>query len=119
MMMGGSSSSNYEEYDADGNYIDNEEYTTTGKGTDFMALPHLTPMPLIGGGSAAASDWDTGSLYSAQIASMVAKQAPEDRRVVVVGLGPELGPRPGQELDVRHRREFLEVVKLVEAARVW
>lgn len=99
------------DYDDDGNFVEDAQDDTS-----FLPLPYLTPMPLLGA-STAETDW--GSIYAAQIASLVARQAPEDRRIVVVGLGPDVGPRPGQEVEMEHRKEFLEVVKLVEASRVW
>lgn len=101
------------DYDDDGNFIEDGQDDTS-----FLPLPYLTPMPLLGA-SATEDGGDWGSIYAAQIASLVARQAPEDRRIVVVGLGPDVGPRPGQEVELEHRREFLEVVKLVEASRVW
>lgn len=98
-------------YDDDGNFI---EDGAAADSDDFMPLAHLTPMPLLG-----HTGEGLGSIYAAQIASMVARQAPEDRRIVVVGLGPAIGPRPGQDVELEHRKQFLEMIKLVEAARVW
>lgn len=100
-------------YDDDGNFIEDGH-----DDADFLPLPHLTPMPLLGANTSSEAS-SMGSIYAAQIASLIARQAPEDRRTVVVGLGPAIGPAPGQDLALAHRRQFLEIMKLVEAARVW
>lgn len=82
----------------------------------LLPLPHLTPMPLIGGSQ--ESDVH-GRIYAAQIASIISRQAPSDRRQVVVGLGVDIGPRPNEDLSDDHRKEFLEVVRLTQLCQVW
>lgn len=95
-----------------------EEYDDTDDDYNdaLLPLPHLTPMPLIGGSQ--ESDIQ-GRIYAAQIASLIARQSPLDRRQVVVGLGADIGPRPGEEPTQNHRKEFLEVVRLTQLCRVW
>lgn len=95
---------------------DDDNYDDQGGMDEFLPLPHLTPMPLIGGSQ---EDDIQGRIYATQIASMIARQAPEDRRIVVVGLGPDIGPRPGQDVELSHRKEFLQVIKLAQECRVW
>lgn len=81
---------------------------------DFMPLPHLTPMSLLGG------DDSLGNIYAVQIASMISRQSPEDRRMVIVGIGPELGTNSNEgNITLHHRKQYLEVMKLVQTSRVW
>lgn len=71
-------------------------------------------MPLIGG----CNESDVyGKIYAAQIASLISRQAPSEKRQVVVGLG--VGPAPGKELTEDHRKEFLEVIRLTQLCKVW
>ncbi|CAN6672544.1 hypothetical protein TRVA0_046S00848 [Trichomonascus vanleenenianus] len=86
-------------------------------GQDMLTpLPHLTPMPLVGGGG----DRDVaGKLYAAIVASLVSRQAPQEKRKVMVALGPGVGPRPDEDITKNHRKELLEVVRLVQQCRVW
>jgi proteasome assembly chaperone 3 len=51
----------------------------------LLPLAHLTPTTLLGG---TVPERETlGQLYAAQIASAVAKRNPEERRMLVLGLG--------------------------------
>lgn len=51
----------------------------------LLPSTHLTPKTLLGGGG---EDRETlGQLYAAQIASQVSLRSPEDRRILVLGLG--------------------------------
>lgn len=82
----------------------------------LFPLPELTPIPLVG----ADTDDTSGRLYSTLIASMVSRQAPEENRTVVVGLGGDIGPRNDHEsVTKEHRRELLEVIRLVQKCKVW
>ncbi|PHH77108.1 hypothetical protein CDD80_932 [Ophiocordyceps camponoti-rufipedis] len=52
---------------------------------DLLPSTHLTPTTLLGGGD---DDRQTlGQLYAAQIASHLSLRSPDDRRVLVLGLG--------------------------------
>ncbi|ANB14375.1 hypothetical protein AWJ20_1963 [Sugiyamaella lignohabitans] len=96
---------NYENRDDDGN-----------PENDLLPLSHLTPMPLVGG----SSDHDVqGRLYASMIASIVSRQSPDENRTVLVGLGTSIGPRPDEEITIEHRKQLLEIVKLVQECRVW
>lgn len=98
------------DYDDDGNYIGQENNEVND---DFLPLPYLTPMVVLG------QNDPFMSTYAAQIASMIARQAPEDRRTVMIGLGPHVGPRPHEDLEPVHRKQFLEIIKLLEQTRIW
>lgn len=69
--------------------------TGSSAGVVEMSLPtsnhgllpstHLTPKTLLGAGG---DDRETlGQLYAAQIASQISLRSPEDRRILVLGLG--------------------------------
>lgn len=81
---------------------------------DDLVLPGITPTPLIG----ASLEDSAGGLYASVIASMVARQSPDDTRKLLIGMGP-LGPRQGSAPSKDDREELLFVVKLVESCRVW
>ncbi|KAF5099064.1 hypothetical protein D0Z03_001097 [Geotrichum reessii] len=98
------------DYDDDGNYIGQENNEVND---DFLPLPYLTPMVAMGHGDPFVST------YAAQIASLIARQAPDDRRIVMIGLGPHVGPKPNEDLEPVHRKQFLEIIKLIEQSRVW
>ncbi len=75
-------------------------------GTTGGLLPstHLNPTTLLGGGG---DDRETlGQLYATQIASQLSMRAPEDRRILVVGLGL-------QKLDTK-REAFFDLIELVQ-----
>lgn len=56
---------------------------STTKG--LLPSTHLTPRTLLGGGG---EDRETlGQLYAAQIASHLSMTSPDDRRILVLGLG--------------------------------
>uniref|UniRef100_A0A060SXD5 ARAD1A08514p n=1 Tax=Blastobotrys adeninivorans TaxID=409370 RepID=A0A060SXD5_BLAAD len=82
---------------------------------DMFPLPHLTPMPLIG----ADSNDIQGRLYASQVASTISRQSPEEKRTVVIGLGPDIGPRVDEPITAHHRKQLVEVIRLVEQCRVW
>lgn len=51
----------------------------------LLPSTHLTPKTLLGGGG---DDRETlGQLYAAQIASQISLRSPDDRRILVLGLG--------------------------------
>lgn len=51
----------------------------------LLPLPHLTPKTLLGGGGEERES--LAQLYAVQIASHIARRDPEERRMLVVGLG--------------------------------
>ncbi|PFH59303.1 hypothetical protein XA68_12566 [Ophiocordyceps unilateralis] len=61
------------------------EMTLPSLGNDLLPSTHLTPTTLLGGGG---GDRETiGQLYAAQIASHLSLRSPDDRRILVLGLG--------------------------------
>ena len=51
----------------------------------LLPSTHLTPKTILGGGG---EDRETlGQLYAAQVASQLSLRSPEDRRILVLGLG--------------------------------
>ena len=51
----------------------------------ILPSAHLTPTTLLGAGS---GERDTlGQLYASQIASLITTRAPDDRRILLLGLG--------------------------------
>jgi proteasome assembly chaperone 3 len=69
----------------------------------LMPGSHLTPTTLLGGGG---GDRETlGHLYATQIASFISTKNPEDRRILLLGLGLE-APQLDQEA-------FLDILELV------
>ncbi|KAK9459273.1 uncharacterized protein V1516DRAFT_679464 [Lipomyces oligophaga] len=81
---------------------------------DYSLLPltHLTPMGLIG----APPDDAEGRMYAVQIASLISRQAPEERRTVVVSLAPM---KYGQMTTEQQREMFLTIVEMVGECRLW
>lgn len=73
-------------------------------------------MPLIGGSH---EDDIHGRIYATQIASLISREAPSNKCQIVVGLGVDIGPKPGQDLTAEHRKEFLEVIRLTQLCKVW
>lgn len=54
-------------------------------GSDLLPLPHLTATTILGG---ADPERDTlGQLFATQIASSIAGRMPEEKRLLVVGMG--------------------------------
>jgi hypothetical protein len=82
---------------------------------DLMPLTHLNASSLLGG---AKDDDIQGKLYCTQIASLISRQAPEESRTVVIGLGPGVG-LIGDEVTESDRMQFLEIIRLVQESRVW
>ncbi|KAH6892342.1 hypothetical protein B0T10DRAFT_559931 [Thelonectria olida] len=61
------------------------EMTLPGAGNGLLPSTHLTPKTLLGGGG---EDRETlGQLYAAQLASHISLRSPDDRRILVLGLG--------------------------------
>jgi proteasome assembly chaperone 3 len=59
--------------------------TLPGATKGLLPSTHLTPKTLLGGGG---EDRETlGQLYAAQIASHISLRSPDDRRILVLGLG--------------------------------
>lgn len=81
----------------------------------LLPLPNINPVALMGSD---ANDVQ-GRLYASTISSLVARQSPQERRNLVIGVAYDLGPREDEEIEKHHRQELLEVVKLVQEARVW
>lgn len=72
-------------------------------GADLLPLPHLTATTILGGGD---PDVNTlGQLFATQIASTIAARNPEEKRLLVVGLGLRK-----REVDTEF---FLSVVEMV------
>lgn len=74
-------------------------------GTSSSLLPstHLTPKTILGGGG---DDRETlGQLYAAQIASQMELRNPDDKRILVVGLGLEKANA--------EREAFFDLIELV------
>ncbi|KAF3001175.1 hypothetical protein E8E14_007635 [Neopestalotiopsis sp. 37M] len=70
----------------------------------LLPLPHLTPKVLLGGGGEERES--SGQLYAVQIASHIARRNPEEKRMLIVGLGLTK-PRPDRE-------SFFDVIELVQ-----
>ncbi|KAK9480737.1 hypothetical protein V1514DRAFT_340784 [Lipomyces japonicus] len=90
---------------------------STGEDDDFslLAPSHITPTPILG----ASHDDVEGHIYAAQIAALIGRQNPDERRLVVVGL-PYLGPRTDNEiLTMQARGLFLDILQLVSQVRIW
>lgn len=76
-------------------------------------IANVTPEPLLG-----SSDADVaGRFYTETIASLILRQAPNESRNLVLGLG-NLGPRDGNVTDF-HKRELLHVTEMIQEASVW
>ncbi|KAM0435382.1 hypothetical protein ACHAPT_003476 [Fusarium lateritium] len=61
------------------------EMTLPSMNKGLLPSTHLTPTTLLGGGG---EDRETlGQLYAAQLASHLSLRSPDDRRILVVGLG--------------------------------
>jgi len=55
------------------------------EGADLLPLPHLTATTILGGGDPELNT--LGQLLATQIASTIAASTPEEKRLLVVGLG--------------------------------
>lgn len=70
----------------------------------LLPSTHLTPRTLLGGGGEERET--VGQLYAAQIASRISLRSPDDRRILVVGLGLR---------DIEAEREaFFDLLELVQ-----
>lgn len=79
-----------------------------------LTLPHINPEPLLGSNSEDA----VGQLYASVVASAIAKQAPDDGRKIIIGLG-NLGPKNNHPVTKQDRDELEVVRQLVNEAVVW
>jgi hypothetical protein len=91
------------------------ETTNEDASRHFLPLPHLNPVPLLGVGPNDVP----ARLYATLISSIISRQSPEDSRKVIVCLGVDIGPQGDSGVTQEHRKELLDVVKLVEECRVW
>ncbi|KAK9464932.1 hypothetical protein V1512DRAFT_249620 [Lipomyces arxii] len=84
-------------------------------GDVFSLLPlnRLTPIPMLG----ASSDDIEGRIYAAQIASLICRQSPEERRLVVIGMAH--AHNPSDTITTSSRMEFIDILNLVGKCRVW
>ena len=71
---------------------------------NLLPLPHLTAKTLLGGGGEERESF--GQLYAVQIASLIARKTPEDRRTLLVGLGLRKA-KPDREA-------FFDLIELVQ-----
>jgi len=77
-------------------------YDVDSEPSDLLPMAHLTATTILGG---TVPERDTlGQLYATQIASAIATKSPEEKRLVVVGLGLE---KPDAD-----RSAFMELVEL-------
>lgn len=82
--------------------------TLPSLGSGLLPSTHLTPKTLLGGGG---GDRETvGQLYAAQLASHLSLRAPDDRRVLVLGLGLGL-EQAGLDMQ---RETFFDVIELAQ-----
>lgn len=98
-------------------YYSNDDDEDDDDDESLLPLPYLTPVPMLGGRIGMKDGETQGEIYAAQIASVIARQAPGDRRQVVIGLAPELINHG--EITKETRLEFLGLIKLVQDTRVW
>lgn len=79
-------------------------YTSFGdEDADLLPMPHLTATTILGG---RAHNADTiGELYATQIASAIAVKNPEEKRLLVLGMGMTKVETDGQT--------YMEVLQLV------
>ncbi|KAK9458325.1 hypothetical protein V1511DRAFT_485595 [Dipodascopsis uninucleata] len=84
---------------------------------NFSILPlnTLTPHALLG----SSADDTLGRLYAVQIASLIAKQSPNERRTVVLGLASDLTHEHSYSADDSSRNEFLDIITMVNECKVW
>ncbi|KAK9365750.1 hypothetical protein V1509DRAFT_632009 [Lipomyces kononenkoae] len=86
----------------------------TEDGEDYALLPlnHLTPVSVLG----ASPDDTEGRIYAVLIASLICRQSPDERRLVVVGLAQGLG---GDSITDQNREMLMDVLEMVGECRVW
>jgi len=77
-------------------------------------LAGVTAERLVGGSAEDIS----GNLYTEMIASLILKQAPDESRLLILGLG-NVGPRTNEDISPTHREELLFVIKLAQESSVW
>ncbi|VUC22677.1 unnamed protein product [Clonostachys rosea] len=80
------------------------EMSLPGTARGLLPSTHLTPSTLLGGGGEERET--VGQLYAAQIASQISLRSPDDRRVLVLGLG--LGKVSPE------REAFFDLLELVQ-----
>ncbi|KAJ8101262.1 hypothetical protein POJ06DRAFT_251001 [Lipomyces tetrasporus] len=86
--------------------------TVTGEDYSLLPLNHLTPISVLG----ASPDDTQGRIYAVQIASLIIRQSPDERRLVVVGMAHGMG---GESVTDENREMFLDVLQMVGECRVW
>ncbi|KAK9239358.1 hypothetical protein V1525DRAFT_398592 [Lipomyces kononenkoae] len=90
------------------------ELRPTEDSEDYALLPlnHLNPVSVLG-----ASPEDTeGRIYAVLIASLICRQSPDERRLVVVGMPQGLG---GDSVTDKDREMLMDVLQMVGECRVW
>ncbi|KAF4449801.1 hypothetical protein F53441_6996 [Fusarium austroafricanum] len=80
------------------------EMNLPGSNKGLLPSTHLTPTTLLGGGGEARET--LGQLYAAQIASQICLRSPNDRRILVLGLGLS-------KMDLE-REAFFDLLELVQ-----
>ncbi|KAK7206808.1 hypothetical protein BZA70DRAFT_115206 [Myxozyma melibiosi] len=90
--------------------------TNPGGEDEYSLLPltHLTPTPVLG----SSADDVEGRIYAVQVASLVSRQSPDERRTVIVGMAATKREAT-EDLDDAHRSLFLDVLAMVAECRVW
>ncbi|KZF21340.1 hypothetical protein L228DRAFT_249149 [Xylona heveae TC161] len=94
-------------YDGSGGADGEEEEEEEEAKPDLLPLPHLTPRTILGG--TVPERQVLGQLYATQIASSIASRDPEEKRMVVLGLGLEKVEKDSE----RAREAFFDVMELV------
>jgi proteasome assembly chaperone 3 len=80
------------------------EMTLPSANRGLLPATHLTPKTILGGGGETRET--LGQLYAAQIASFMSLKSPEDRRILVLGLGLE-------KVDLE-REAFFDLIELAQ-----
>jgi hypothetical protein len=81
-----------------------------------MTPSHINPRFLLGSGNDARGE--IAQLYAIQIASLVVKESPQERRTLLVGVG--LQGRLAQDYESDEARNLIhQVLEMVEACRIW
>lgn len=77
---------------------------------------HLNPRFLLG--SANDARGEIAQLYAMQIASLVVRQSPEERRTLLVGIG--LKGKLASDYDSEEARTLIhEVMGMIDTCRIW
>ncbi|KAK9329264.1 hypothetical protein V1520DRAFT_356145 [Lipomyces starkeyi] len=86
----------------------------TDAGDDYALLPlnHLTPVSVLG----ASPDDTEGRIYAVLIASLICRQSPDERRLIVVGMAHDLG---GESVTDENREMVVDVLQMIDECRVW